>query len=305
MLAITIRYLAPAFACQPFRADWYYHVPHWYIHLCGGWRMIRLDLLENKRVARNAEGTSARLYENIAHTLEQAIEVGRYQPRGRLPSERELAAEFGVSRPVVREAIIVLELRGLVQRRHGAGVYVADKPASPPVFTGEADGPFEVTEARRLLEGEIAALAAAAATDRQIEEIEAIIARIGDMRSDQATREQADRAFHVALARSTNNDVLVGLVEALWDKRHQSPLCAYFFSRARDAGIQPSVDDHQLVLDALKARDADAARQAMRDHLARVTQSLLIATEADVLDRARLRVEERRYDFARRAGVKL
>jgi len=217
----------------------------------------RLGLRERegtKRVAKSAEGASARLYENIARTLEQAIEVGRYKPGGRLPSERELAEEFGVSRPVVREAIIVLELRGLVQRRHGAGVYVAAKAAPLPISPEEADGPFEVTEARRLVEGEIAALAAAAATDKQIEEMEAIIARIGDMRTDQATREQADRAFHVALARSTNNDVLVGLVESLWDKRYQSPLCVYFFSRARDAGIQPPVDEHQLVLDALMPR---------------------------------------------------
>jgi DNA-binding FadR family transcriptional regulator len=256
-------------------------------------------------VAKEAERANARLYENIARTLEQAIEMGRYKAGGRLPSERELAEEFAVSRPVVREAIIVLELRGLVRRRHGAGVYVSAKQPIAPSSAEEADGPFEVTEARRLLEGEIAALAAATASDQQIAEMAAIIDRIGDMRTDQATREQADRAFHLALARSTGNDVLVGLVESLWDKRYQSPLCVYFFSRARDAGIQPPVDEHQVVLDALKARDPDAARQAMRDHLARVTQNLLIATEADVVDRARLRVEERRFDFARRAGVKL
>jgi len=256
-------------------------------------------------VAKGKEGANPRLYEHIAQALEQAIEVGRYKPGNRLPSERELSEQFGVSRPVVREAIIVLEMQGLVRRRQGAGVYVTARTPTNLSSTEDADGPFEVTEARRLLEGEIAALAAVTATDKQIEEMDAIIERIADMRTDQATREQADRAFHVALARSTNNDVLVGMVESLWDKRYQSPLCIYFFSRARDAGIQPPVDEHQLVLDALKARDPDAARQAMRDHLARVTQSLLIATEADVMDRARLRVEERRFDFARRAGVKL
>lgn len=252
-------------------------------------------------MAKGAGGASARLYENIAQSLERAIKQGSYSG-GRLPAERELAEAFGVSRPVVREAIIVLELRGLVQRRPGAGVYVIATTATPTP-ADDADGPFEVTEARRLLEGEIAALAANAATDRQIEEMELLIGRIGNMSLDQPTREQADRSFHVALARATNNDILVDLVETLWDKRYQSPLCAYFFGRARDAGIQPPVDEHQLVLDAVRARDPDAARQAMRDHLTRVTQSLLIATEADVMDRARLRVEERRFDFARRAGL--
>ncbi|WP_420137806.1 FadR/GntR family transcriptional regulator [Sphingomonas sp.] len=256
-------------------------------------------------MAKTEEAASPRLYESITRALEQAIEVGRYRPGDRLPSERELSDQFGVSRPVVREAIIVLELRGLVQRRHGAGVYVAPKASLQLSPSDEADGPFEVTEARRLLEGEVAALAATAANDQQITELETILARIGDMRSDQPTRERADRAFHVALARATGNDVLVGLVETLWDKRYQSPLCVYFFSRAREAGIQPPVDEHRLVLDAIRARDPDAARRAMRDHLARVTENLLIATEADVMDRARLRVEERRFDFARRAGVQV
>ena len=91
----------------------------------------------------------------------------------------------------------------------------------------------------------------------------------------------------------------------LWDMRYQSPLCEYFFRRAREAGIEPPVDEHQKVLDALKARDADGARAAMREHLARVTENLLIATEQDVRDRARLRVEERRFDFARRAGIQV
>jgi DNA-binding FadR family transcriptional regulator len=151
----------------------------------------------------------------------------------------------------------------------------------------------------------VAALAARSITDQQIAELEAIMDRIGDMRLDQTAREQADRAFHVALARATENDVLVGMVESLWDLRYRSPLCVYLFRRARQAGIQPPVDEHRVVLDALKRRDADGARQAMRDHLSRVTENLLRATEADALDRARLKVEERRFDFARRAGLRV
>jgi GntR family transcriptional repressor for pyruvate dehydrogenase complex len=166
-------------------------------------------------------------------------------------------------------------------------------------------GPFEVTEARRLLEGEIAGLAAEFVTDRQIADLQRLIDRIGDMRLDKASREKADRAFHIALARVTGNDVLVGIVEKLWDMRYQSALCEYFFRRAREAGIEPPVDEHQKVLDALKARDGQAARFAMREHLARVTENLLIASEEDVRDRARLKVTERRFDFARRAGVKM
>jgi GntR family transcriptional repressor for pyruvate dehydrogenase complex len=223
-----------------------------------------------------------------------------------LPSERELAEELGVSRPVVREAIIVLESRGLVQTRHGAGVFIQTDGEGAAGATVDSDsGPFEVTEARRLLEGEIAGLAAEFVTDRQIADLQRLIDRIGDMRLDKASREKADRAFHIALARVTGNDVLVGIVEKLWDMRYQSALCEYFFRRAREAGIEPPVDEHQKVLDALKARDGQAARFAMREHLARVTENLLIASEEDVRDRARLKVTERRFDFARRAGVKM
>ncbi|QIK78043.1 FadR family transcriptional regulator [Sphingomonas piscis] len=253
------------------------------------------------RVPRDSKD---RLYQSVVRQLGQAIEAGAYPVGTRLPSERDLAEQLGVSRPVVREAIVVLQNSGMVEIRHGAGVFVRAKAESAGSFGMDADaGPFEVIEARRLLEGEVAALAAELVTDRQIAELETLLDRLGDMRLDEATREQADRAFHLALARVTGNDVLVNLVEMLWDIRYQSSLCAYFFKRARDAGIEPVVDEHRVVLDALKARDPEAARKGMRDHLALVTKNLLIATEEDVRERARLRVEERRFDFARRAGV--
>lgn len=254
-------------------------------------------------VSRQSHG---RLYLAVVDHLRQAIESGAYPVGGRLPSERELAEELGVSRPVVREAIIVLESRGLVQTRHGAGVFVQSEGERTSGTTADSDsGPFELIEARRLIEGEIAGLAAELVTDGQIAEMQRLIDRIGNMRLDKTTREKADRAFHIALARVTENDVLVGIVEKLWDMRYQSALCEYFFRRARESGIEPPVDEHQKVLDALKVRDSEAARLAMREHLARVTENLLIATEEDVRDRARLKVAERRFDFARRAGVKV
>jgi GntR family transcriptional repressor for pyruvate dehydrogenase complex len=257
-------------------------------------------------LAKTLRREHGRLYLAIVDHLTQAIESGTYPIGGRLPSERDLADELGVSRPVVREAIIVLESRGLVETRHGAGVFVQTDAAITPASIIDSDsGPFEVIEARRLLEGEIAALAAELITDRQIAELQRLIDRIANMRLDNAAREKADRAFHLTLARVTENDVLVGFIETLWDLRYQSALCEYFFRRAREAGMDPPVDEHQKVLDALKARDPDAARAAMREHLARVTENLLIATEEDVRDRARLRVAERRFDFARRAGVKI
>lgn len=246
-----------------------------------------------------------RLYLQTARQLERSIQIGVYPVNTRLPPERELAEILHVSRPTVREAIIVLELRGLVQTRHGAGVYVISAiPSAPTSENAEADiGPFEVIEARRLFEGEAAALAATTATEAELAEMESFVACMSDHSIDQTVRERADREFHLTLARSTNNEAILRTVQSLWDMRYSSPLCIYLFSLARKMGIQPPVNEHRLILEALRARDPEAAREAMRNHLARVTDNLFRATEHDALERARLRMDERRHDFARRAGL--
>jgi GntR family transcriptional repressor for pyruvate dehydrogenase complex len=247
-----------------------------------------------------------RLYLAVVQHLKQAIDSGVYPVGGRLPSERALAEQMGVSRPVVREAIIILESRGMVQTRHGAGVFVQSNTEMTPEVTGHSlSSPFEVIEARRLLEGEIAALAAELVTDRDIDEMQSLMDRINDIRLDNASREKAECALHVTLARSTQNEVLVGMVENLWDTRYQSALCEYLFRRAREIGIESPTNEHQKVIEALKAREPEAARSAMREHLARVAANLLVATKEDVRERARLRIPQERFDVARRTGPKV
>ncbi|MGF7151054.1 GntR family transcriptional repressor for pyruvate dehydrogenase complex [Sphingomonas zeicaulis] len=246
-----------------------------------------------------------RLYITVARRLEQAIEAGTYPIGSRLPAERELSDRLGVSRPVIREALIVLEIRGYISVRPNGGTVVATREArSGAVPAMQADaGPFEVTEARRLLEGEVAALAATLITDDQFEELEETLRLMDDPMLDGQARERADRAFHMALARITGNDVLVSMVESLWDMRYNSALCIYFFQQAREHGIEPPADQHRLIIDALRARNPEAARAAMREHLTKVTESLLIATEEDARERERLKVTERGSDFARRARI--
>src|SRR5690348_13515148 len=109
---------------------------------------------------------SNRLYQHVARELVAAIAAGRYAIGDRLPAERELALEFDVSRPTVREAIIALEAQGLVEVRLGSGAYVRQIPGQPIGFGITA---FEVVEARLLVEGEGAALAAAQITDDELE----------------------------------------------------------------------------------------------------------------------------------------
>src|SRR5215471_19208010 len=104
---------------------------------------------------------SLRRYQQIAAAIERAVADGQYQPGQRLASERDLAEEFGVSRPTVRRAVIALEMRGLLESRQGSGVYVRKVIAVTPAPPRELDiGAFDQAEARRLFEGEVAALAA-------------------------------------------------------------------------------------------------------------------------------------------------
>ena len=148
-----------------------------------------------------------RLYEQIAQQLAKAIADGKYEVGQRLPSERELAQTFDVSRPTVREAIIALELDELVEVRLGSGVYVMNRQP-PGGAAGYKDiGFFELLEARRAIEGEACAMAAMRIDDAQLEQLSELIEEMrDDNRHDEILMsEDADRRFHELIASSTQN----------------------------------------------------------------------------------------------------
>ena len=135
------------------------------------------------RVARKqradapATGRRERLYQELARKLMRGIEAGRYKVGDRLPAERELAVEYEVSRPTVREAIIALEVQGLVEVRLGASAFVRSKPGKQNLAEFNVSA-FELTEARLSFEGEAAALAAVQITDEELDELDALVRRI-------------------------------------------------------------------------------------------------------------------------------
>jgi GntR family transcriptional repressor for pyruvate dehydrogenase complex len=244
-----------------------------------------------------------KLYQQVASTIMASIIGGNYKPGERLPSERDLAVAFKVSRPTIREAMIALEIRGLAESRHGSGIYVTDQPPAQ-VGPGDLDiGAFELTEARRLFEGEAAALAATSITDEELEDMEAIITEMVDENARKQKGEIADRRFHVAIARATRNTAITAVIENLWDMRHKSPLCIYMLERARRVGVQPRIGEHRRILAALRKHDPKGARKAMRDHLARVIEGLLAATETDAIEGARSKAVKKRHEYTRRLAV--
>lgn len=245
--------------------------------------------------------TQDRLYQNVARGLIEELATGRYPVNGRLPAERELAVRYGVSRPTVREAIIALEVQGLVEVRIGSGAYVLRLPGKEDI-PGFDISAFELTEARLLFEGEAAALAAAEASDSEIDEIAQLVEAIARENQDPKGTDKADRAFHLAIARATRNTAVFNAISHLWDLRYSSPEAALLHEKARTANVKPVVDEHSAVLVALRNRDPAAARAAMRTHLSAVLDSLLFATEEKAIAEARQSAEAKRQRYTRAAG---
>jgi GntR family hexuronate regulon transcriptional repressor len=255
----------------------------------------------NEPASPRAKPHQDRLYQDLARRLIAELAAGSYAVGDRLPAERELSIQYNVSRPTVREAVIALEVQGLVDVRVGSGAYVKRLPGKNdiPGFNITA---IELTEARLLFEAEAAALAATQISDDEIAELAQLVIEIErENRNPQGT-ETADRAFHLAIARATRNNAILEAVERLWDLRAQSPESALLHEKARNANIKPVVDEHSATLSALAARDPAAARAAMRAHLAAVLDSLLFATEERAIAAARKAMQAKRDRFARITG---
>ncbi len=216
-----------------------------------------------------------RLYRQIAEQLRQLMASGEFALGSRLPAERDLAVQLGVSRPSVREALIALEVEGMIEVRTGSGIYVRQNSTAKPIAApAELDdntpanwGPLEVMSARILVEAEVAALAA---THAKKADLKAIKNGLQQMRLEAARDEvprQGDEAFHEAIAQACGNSVLLDTVQRYWMARN-GPL----FERLGDyfehpASWQTAIAEHQEVMHAIEARDSSAARKAMQKHL--------------------------------------
>lgn len=224
-----------------------------------------------------------RLYRQIAGQIATLIDNGEFAAGSRLPPERELAVLLGVSRTSVREALISLEIAGRVEVRVGTGIFVrrptAGRGVSPALEPGgigslaghdEGPGPFELLAARRLIEGEIVALAARKIRKSEIATLQDTIDRMRTHGDDFEQRDAADRAFHVAIAEATGNGSFALVVHALWEQR-RGDLWTRIEEHFHTAALrEKTLSDHAAIVAALAAHDSGAARLAMHRHLARV-----------------------------------
>ncbi len=209
-----------------------------------------------------------RLYRQIADQIRGLIASGEVARGERLPAERDLAKQLKVSRPSLREALIALEMEGLLDVRVGSGIYVRSRePRSHPGAPGDASGPFEVLRARWLIESECAALAARHASREQLRAIRDAHARMAAEARANPNPLDADRAFHVRVAEASGNSALVLVVQTLWDQRVGPFYRALERKLEYPAMAGDTLREHQAVLAAISRRDPARARAAMRRHI--------------------------------------
>lgn len=210
-----------------------------------------------------------RLYRQIADQIAALIEGGEYAAGARLPPERDLAQQLGVSRPSVREALIALEVGGYVEVRVGSGVYVLGSRTTPKLDEAlpEDSGPFELIKARWLIEAECAALAAKHGTRAQVRAIEEALQDMETAREKNVVPLTADRQFHLRIAEASGNSALALVVRTLWDQRTGPLFLRLEHHYDTPALWSVAIREHRDIVAAIAGKDPAAARAAMRTHM--------------------------------------
>ena len=242
--------------------------------------------------------TEKRLYHSVADEILKLISDGAFPPGTRLPGERELAERFNVSRVTVREAEIALQALGHIAIKTGSGVYVLDhaekEAAGLPKVTA-----FELTEARLLFESEAAALAARHVTNETLDHLAELVERMSrdDPQFSDASQE-ADREFHLTIAKASGNAVVRYVVETLWKIRTEVPAVREVHSAicaVEDAAHRHA--EHADVVKALRERNPSAAREAMQAHFRGLLGSMIDVTEEKALEELKKKTTESRERY--------
>ncbi|MDT0318647.1 FadR/GntR family transcriptional regulator [Streptomyces millisiae] len=224
------------------------------------------------RIERGEPATPA--VEVARRLLDHLLTSGQVRAGDRLPPERQLAETFGVGRSAVREALKSLSLLGLVDIRQGDGTYVRDASSDllPQVLEwGLLLGDQTVDdllEARACVETDLAELAAARRTDNDLVALDTHFSRMAAAHEDPAAYLEADLAFHRALAQAAHNVTLAGLQARL------ETLVAVWIKQNIRNPREGRLAEHTAVLDAVRAGDPRAAREAMRAHMTSATRRL-------------------------------
>ncbi len=234
----------------------------------------------------------SRLYEQVANKIEMMIVARHYKPQDRLPSERDLAESFAVSRTVIREAMKLLEARGLIEILTGNGVFVSQPNTS--IVTRSLgmylhlqgtvqDSEFKVHELRRILEVEIAGIAAERATADELEQLLQLIERMSTADQPREQLAMLDLEYHITLAQATHNEMILMVYEPVIEYLRQQLLLAW---QRYDRSPTVFNQQHRVLYEAVRDHDPTTARAAMTAHLdyARALLDRYSSTPNDISD---------------------
>lgn len=216
---------------------------------------------------------ASRLYEQIIEQIQNLVKAGALRPGDKLPPERELAEQFGVSRTAVREAVKALSEKGLVEIQPGRGTFITNFTLTMMrdsldlvVKAGLPNSVAHLNEVRTLLEPGIAALAAERITAADIQTLEQAVQAMDEAMHNADAFAGADLEFHLALARATQNPLIPILLDPIVDQLREHRKRIFLV----EGGPQRGQYHHYRILAAVSQRDSAAAREAMCDHLKQV-----------------------------------
>jgi len=216
---------------------------------------------------------TSRLYEQIVGQIEKSIVKGDLKPGDQLPAERELAVQFGVSRTAVREAVKALREKGLVEAYSGRGTFITDGTSQAVrqsldlmIKIGQVEGLNHLAEVRAILEPEIAALAAVRIQEPELATMREAVTVMDRAGQDPDLYIESDLDFHLALAEGAANPLILSLLDSIVGLLREHRLRIFRVPGGPERGQV----FHKKILDAVERRDADKARQAMREHLNQV-----------------------------------
>jgi len=236
-----------------------------------------------------------RIHEEVVSQVQDLIKQGRLKARDQLPSERELAETFKVSRTSVREALRALETQGLIISKTGAGNFIADLPVESLVgplaklLSEEKSALADIFELRELIEPHIAALAAERATRNDIAQLKNILNKQTEAVNRGETGVEADAELHYLIGRATRNQALQKLVSGLME----------MLSRSREESLQTldrrnaSIDSHREIIAAIETHDRNKARETMQRHIEQVQANALSANRTQPSDSENVLKERR------------
>ncbi|MFZ3333447.1 MAG: FadR/GntR family transcriptional regulator [Candidatus Acidiferrales bacterium] len=218
---------------------------------------------------------SSRLYEQIVQQIEDSILKGTLKSGDQLPSERELALKFGVSRTAVREAVKALHEKGLVEAYSGRGTFITNGTSEAVrqsinlmLRIDQTDGSENLAEVRQILEPEIAAIAATRIQAQQIALMREAFSVMNNALKDPDAYIEADLDFHLALAEAAANPLILALLDSIVGLLREQRIKIFF----EEGGPERGQYHHARILAAIEKRDAEASRAAMRDHLQQVRE---------------------------------